>query len=180
MTTITRPDKGLCDPRRTHGPDTERRAGEPTRRFHEVGRQSDGALVPLVVVEGSTNRRAAGRGKADRLSPGAATGRQLERSTAMINLPPPSTASEDPGINEIVAEAISSHRTVRVGIDSGGYTAYVQLSEVVRSWDIQRITAAILKVATVAHDRYIVLTDASGTSSLTAAEVAAAELELDF
>lgn len=98
----------------------------------------------------------------------------------MINLPPPSTAGEDPGINEIVAEAISMHRTVCVGIDSAGYTASVQLSEVVRSWDTQRITAAILKVATVAHDRYIVLTDASGTSSLTAAEVAAAELELDF
>lgn len=98
----------------------------------------------------------------------------------MINLLRPNAASEEPGANEVVAEAISRHRTVRVGIDSDGYTAHVQLSEAVRSWDTERITAAILEVAAVAHDRYIVLTDTSGTGSLTAAEVVAAERELDF
>ena len=94
--------------------------------------------------------------------------------------------SEDVGTSagqeseEIVAEAISRQRTVQVGVDVDGYTSQVQLSEAVRSWDSRRIGESVVKVAAVAHDRYVVLTDKSGTTSLTAEQVAAAERELDF
>lgn len=111
---------------------------------------------------------------------GTVTRPLLERGTAMIHQLRPRSTSRKTWPEDIVAEAASRRRTVRVGIDCEGYAARVQLGEDVHGWDATRITAAILKVAEVAHDRYIVLTDISGTSSLTADQVAAAEHELNF
>ncbi|MGL5444665.1 MAG: hypothetical protein ACRDDJ_19605 [[Mycobacterium] stephanolepidis] len=81
---------------------------------------------------------------------------------------------------EIVAEAISRRRTVQVGVDVDGYASQVQFGEDVRNWAARRIGESVVQVAAVAHDRYVVLTDESGTSSLTAEQVAAAERDLDF
>lgn len=80
----------------------------------------------------------------------------------------------------IVAEAISRKHTVRVGIDSDGYTAQMQFSEAVRNWDVERISTAILRVAAVAHDRYVALNATAGTTYLTSEQIAANERELDF
>ncbi|SKO14914.1 hypothetical protein [Mycobacteroides abscessus] len=89
------------------------------------------------------------------------------------------TANADSS-GDIVAEAISRRRTVQVGVNADGYVAYVQFGRDVKDWGARRIGEAIVKVAAVAHDRYVVFTDESGTSALTADQVAEAELQLDF
>lgn len=90
------------------------------------------------------------------------------------------TAIDTSSSKGIVAEAISRHRTVRVSVDVDGYAAQVQFSETIRNWDAHRIGEAVTQVASVAHDRYLLLTDKSGTTSLTAEQVAVDERELDF
>ncbi|SHV70426.1 Uncharacterised protein [Mycobacteroides abscessus subsp. massiliense] len=80
-------------------------------------------------------------------------------------------------VTEIAAQAISLHRTVIAGVDTGGWVAEVQLKDDAREWDSETLAQRILAVAGVAHDRY---TAGSERSREGLAKAAADELELDF
>lgn len=122
--------------------------------------------------------------------PGAAAGAADDAHRPPIRAPhiqAGSAVSEEPitdlyhnPTKSIVAEAMSQYWTVRVGVDSDGYAAQVSLTDAARNWDAEQLSEAILKVAAVAHDRYVALTDPAETTSLILKQIAAAERDLDF